>query len=322
MVEQGISKKQAAAEKRRVVQKVTLWGLFVNLALSGIKLLFGILGTSQALVADAVHSLSDSATDVAVIVGARFWTQPADEDHPYGHGRIETMVTFFIGAVLALVGILIAYKALRTIDSPHQKGPGWLVFAAACLSIVSKEFLYQWTVRVGKRVKSSAMMANAWHHRSDSFSSIPVAIAVLGSKIQPSWTFLDHIGAIIVAVLIIQASWHIFWPALKQLSDIGATQTELDRLTALVRQTERVRDVHALRTRNIGPGLQVDLHVLVDPGLSVYKGHIIAGKVKKQLLDQGPDVVDVLVHIEPFEGGTMQDSGAKQNNGASPEKSG
>ncbi|MEW5924143.1 MAG: cation diffusion facilitator family transporter [Candidatus Zixiibacteriota bacterium] len=295
------------------MQKVTLWGLVVNLGLSGIKFFFGILGGSQALVADAVHSLSDSATDIAVIIGARFWTQPADEDHPHGHGRIETMVTFFIGAVLAVVGILIAYKAIRTIDSLHQKGPGWLVFLAACISIITKEILYQWTIKVGKRVKSSAMMANAWHHRSDSFSSIPVAIAVLGSKIQPSWTFLDHIGAIIVAVLIIQASWHIFWPALKQLSDIGATKTDLERLVSLVRKTEGVRDVHALRTRNIGPGLQVDLHVMVDPNLSVYNGHIIAGKVKKQLLDEGPDVVDVLVHIEPFEGSTSQASDVKRD---------
>lgn len=309
MDEKSKIRNQEAVEKRRIVQKVTLWGLFGNLGLSGIKFLFGILGQSQALVADAVHSLSDSTTDIAVIVGARFWTQPADEDHPHGHGRIETMVTFFIGAVLAVVGILIAYKAIRTIDSPHQKGPGWLVFAAACISIISKELLYQWTIKIGKRVKSSAMIANAWHHRSDSFSSIPVAIAVLGSKIEPSWTFLDHVGAIVVAVLIIQASWKIFWPAVKQLSDIGAAKTDLERLMELVRQTDGVKDIHALRTRNIGAGLQVDLHIMVDPNLSVYKGHIIAGKVKKQLLDEGPDVVDVLIHIEPFEGNSRQGNG-------------
>jgi len=285
----------------RQVQKVTIWGLLVNLALSAMKFVFGFLGNSQALVADGVHSLSDSTTDIAILVGARFWTQPADEHHPHGHGRIEIMVTLFIGVVLAIVGILIAYRAIQTIGMDHRSAPGWVVFAAACVSMISKEILYQWTMLVGKRIKSSALMANAWHHRSDGFSSLPVAIAVLGTKIQPEWIFLDHIGAIIVAVLIIQAAFKILWPALNQLADTAASKEEQNQLRRLVRTTEGVRDVHALRTRHVGPGLQVDLHVLVDPELSVSKGHVIAGKVKRKLLDDGPDVVDVLVHIEPYE---------------------
>lgn len=298
-----------AKDTLRQVQKVTVWGLLVNLALSAIKFVFGILGNSQALVADGVHSLSDSTTDIAVIVGARFWTQPADEDHPHGHGRIETMITFFIGVVLAIVGFLIAFRALQTIGMDHRSAPGWIVFAAACISMVSKEILYRWTMVVGKRVKSSALMANAWHHRSDGFSSLPVAIAVLGTKIQPEWFFLDHIGAIIVAVLIIQAAWKIFWPALKQLADTAASEEERRNLITLARAVEGVKDVHALRTRHVGPGLQTDLHVLVDPNLSVSKGHIIAGKVKRKLLDDGSDVVDVLVHIEPYEDKFKKDSG-------------
>lgn len=288
-------------ETMRQVQKVTVWGLAANLALAAIKFVFGILGNSQALVADGVHSLSDSTTDIAVIVGARFWTQPADEEHPYGHGRIETMITFFIGLVLGIVGLLIAYRAIQTIGMDHRSAPGWIVFAAACISMVSKELMYRWTVLVGKRIKSSALMANAWHHRSDSLSSLPVAIAVLGTKIQPEWAFLDHIGAIIVAVLIIQAAWKISWPTLKQLADTAASEEERRKLIALARVVDGVKDVHALRTRHIGPGLQVDLHVLVDPNLSVSRGHNIAGIVKRKLLDDGPDVVDVLVHIEPYE---------------------
>ncbi|HDL03754.1 MAG TPA: cation transporter [candidate division Zixibacteria bacterium] len=285
----------------RQVQKVTVWGLAANLALAAIKFVFGILGNSQALVADGVHSLSDSTTDIAVIVGARFWTQPADEEHPYGHGRIETMITFFIGLVLGIVGLLIAYRAIQTIGMDHRSAPGWIVFAAACISMVSKELMYRWTVLVGKRIKSSALMANAWHHRSDGLSSLPVAIAVLGTKIQPEWAFLDHIGAIIVAVLIIQAAWKISWPTLKQLADTAASEEERRKLIALARVVDGVKDVHALRTRHIGPGLQVDLHVLVDPNLSVSRGHNIAGIVKRKLLDDGPDVVNVLVHIEPYE---------------------
>jgi len=288
-------------ETMRQVQKVTVWGLAANLALAAIKFVFGILGNSQALVADGVHSLSDSTTDIAVIVGARFWTQPADEEHPYGHGRIETMITFFIGVVLGTVGLLIAYRAIQTIGMDHRSAPGWIVFAAACISMVSKELMYRWTVLVGKRIKSSALMANAWHHRSDGLSSLPVAIAVLGTKIQPEWAFLDHIGAIIVAVLIIQAAWKISWPTLKQLADTAASEEERRKLIALARVVDGVKDVHALRTRHIGPGLQVDLHVLVDPNLSVSRGHNIAGIVKRKLLDDGPDVVNVLVHIEPYE---------------------
>ena len=288
-------------ETMRQVQKVTVWGLAANLALAAIKFVFGILGNSQALVADGVHSLSDSTTDIAVIVGARFWTQPADEEHPYGHGRIETMITFFIGLVLGIVGLLIAYRAIQTIGMDHRSAPGWIVFAAACISMVSKELMYRWTVLVGKRIKSSALMANAWHHRSDGLSSLPVAIAVIGTKIQPEWAFLDHIGAIIVAVLIIQAAWKISWPTLKQLADTAASEEERRKLIALARVVDGVKDVHALRTRHIGPGLQVDLHVLVDPNLSVSRGHNIAGIVKRKLLDDGPDVVNVLVHIEPYE---------------------
>jgi len=283
------------------VQRVTVWGLLVNLALSAIKFVFGFLGSSQALVADGVHSLSDSTTDIAIIVGARFWTRPADEDHPHGHGRIETMITFFIGMALAAVGILIAYRAIHTIGMDHRSTPGWAVFAAACISLVSKEMMYRWTMFVGRRVKSSALMANAWHHRSDGFSSLPVAVAVLGTKLRPEWAFLDHIAAIIVAVLIMQAAWHILWPALKQLADTAATRDEQNQLCRLVRTTEGVLDVHALRTRHVGPGLEVDLHVLVDPELTVAKGHDIAGMVKRKLLADGPDVVDVLVHIEPYE---------------------
>jgi cation diffusion facilitator family transporter len=144
-------------------------------------------------------------------------------------------------------------------------------------------------------------MANAWHHRSDGLSSVPVALVVLGTKIHPSWTFLDHLGAIVVSLLILQAAWRIIWPALLQLSDSGASLAEQEELYGLVSGIEGVKDVHALRTRHIGPGLQVDLHLQVDPELSVRDGHRLAGLVKSKILAHGPDVVDVLIHIEPYE---------------------
>lgn len=288
----------AAAEVRRV----TLWGLAVNLVLSVAKFVVGVLSSSQALVADAVHSLSDMATDVAVLVGVRYWSAPADPNHPYGHGRIETLVSFFIGVVLAGVGVGLAWRAVSSLHEYHGVSPGWPAFGAACLSVVSKELLYRWTAAVGKRVRSPAMVANAWHHRSDAMSSLPVAIAVLGTHIRPTWGFLDHIATVIVAVLILQAAWSIAWPALRQLVDAGAAAEDQADLLALARGIPGVRAVHALRTRYIGSGLQADLHVLVDPAMSVQEGHAIAGAVTDRLRQEGRDVVDVLVHIEPYEG--------------------
>jgi cation diffusion facilitator family transporter len=290
------------AENRREVQRVTLWGMALNFLLAVGKFLVGVIGASQALVADGVHSLSDMATDIVVIVGAPFWSAPADADHPHGHGRIETLITFFIGAALAAVGVGLAYRALSTLPAIHGEPPSWLAFAVACISIGSKEGLYQWTARVGKRVKSSAVIANAWHHRSDGISSLPVAVAVLGTKLRPEWGFLDHVATVIVSVFILQAAWKIVLPAVHQLLDAGASEEELDRLKRVVMATEGVVSTHAMRTRHIGPGLQVDLHIQVDPELTVRQGHNIAGAVKRRLLDEGPDVVDVLVHIEPQEG--------------------
>ncbi|NLX07752.1 MAG: cation transporter [Phycisphaerae bacterium] len=288
-------------DREATIQWVTWWGLAVNLALSPTKLAIGFFASSQALVADAVHSLSDAITDVAVLVGARYWSAPADADHPYGHGRIETMIASAIGVMLAGVGVGLGYRALVTIEQHHASVPGWSAFAVASLSIVSKEALYRWTTRVAWRIRSSALIANAWHHRSDAFSSVPVALAVLGTRLHPSWTFLDHVGAIVVSLLIIRAAWRIVWPALNQLVDAGTSRETRDRLYTLVTQTPGVRSVHAMRTRHVGPGLQVDLHVLVNPDLTVREGHRIAHAVTDRLLHEEPEVIDALVHIEPYD---------------------
>jgi cation diffusion facilitator family transporter len=283
------------------VRRITLLGLFVNLGLCVLKFAFGVIGGSQALIADAVHSLSDTSTDLAILIGVRYWSAPADADHPHGHGRIETLVSFFIGAVLAGVAIGLVYRALATLGGRHSFTPGWTVFAAACSCIVIKECLYWWTISVATRAKSSALAANAWHHRSDAFSSVPVAAAVLCGRLWPQWGFLDHVASVIVSVLVFQAAWRILEPAFRQLIDAGASETERRTITELVATVEGVEAVHAVRTRHIGPGLQVDLHVLVAPDISVREGHTIAGHVTERLRDDGPNVVDVLVHIEPYE---------------------
>ena len=283
------------------VSKVAGIGLAVNVFLAVIKVIGGIVGGSQALVADGVHSVSDFATDIAVIVGARFWSAPADTDHPYGHGRIETLVSLFIGVLLGAVGTGLCYNAVVTLASPQVAVPGWSAFVVACLSIAGKEALYQWTTRMGARLRSSALMANAWHHRSDALSSIPVAIAVLANQMQPDWTFLDNVATVVVSMLILYAAWGIARPALAELLDTGAGRAARERILTLAITTPGVCSVHALRTRHIGTGLQVDIHVQVDPEITVHEGHAIAHAVRDRLYNEAPDVVDALIHIEPYD---------------------
>jgi cation diffusion facilitator family transporter len=240
-------------------------------------------------------------TDIGVLLGVRYWASPADEDHPYGHGRIETMVTAALGFSLAVVALAIGYNAIATVRAAHIRQPGWIAFIGAMTSILVKEVLYRWTLAVGKRANSTAVMANAWHHRSDALSSIPAALAVIVAIINPDWSFVDHIGALIVSLIILHASWRIIKPALGELADKGEPTYIQSRIETLVMALEGVEAVHAIRTRRVGPGIHVDLHITVDGNMSVYKGHDISEAVKKRLLDNGPDVIDVVVHLEPCE---------------------
>jgi len=294
--------RQEDVDRAREVQRVTWIGLLVNVLLSALKLAGGLLGHSQAIVADAVHSLSDTTTDVAVLVGVRYWSQPPDERHPHGHQRIETLVTAGIGALLAVVAAGLAVNAVSTLAEEHVHPPGLIAFAAALVSIVSKEILYRWTVLVGRRIGSQAVVANAWHHRSDALSSIPVLLAVAGARLFPAWAFLDHLGALVVSVFILRMSFFIVRPALDELIDSGASARELERIRRIALETEGVKQVHAIRTRRSGAALQVDLHVLVDGAMSVRRGHGISEEVQRRLLAEGPRLTDVVVHLEPYEG--------------------
>jgi cation diffusion facilitator family transporter len=297
--------------KRQVseIRRVTLVGLVINVALSALKFAAGILGNSQAVLADAVHSLSDTATDVAVLVGVKFWSKPPDECHPYGHRRIEFLVTIFIGLLLAVVALGLSYNALATLHEVQTRPPGAIAFFAAVVSIISKELLYRWTITKGREIKSTALIANAWHHRSDGLSSIPAAVAVAGAALVPRLSFLDHLGAIVVSMFILQAAWKIVRPSVEQLVDRGAPEEICRGIEQLAFATPGVQDVHAIRTRHIGSGIEVDLHVLVDPTLSVEEGHEISEEVKRRLIEYVSDVVDVVVHLEPYEEGKKKRRG-------------
>jgi len=288
---------------RKQLTQVTWLGFLLNILLVVLKVCVGYITRSQALIADGIHSLSDGITDLAVIFGEPFWTAPADANHPHGHGRIEMLVTILIGLLLGLVGILLGFQAIKSIIQFEKEETIYSLpmTIVAIVSVVSKEALYQYTVFVGRKIHSTAVIANAWHHRSDSLSSIPVVIAGIGIMVNPSYSILDPIGALIVCVLIIYSAYRIILPMLKILVDSGISQEEMSRLNEIALSIEGVKSIHAIRSRYIGGGIAVDLHVLVDPQMSVSDGHIIAGKVKHALLEKGQDVVDVLIHIEPFE---------------------
>lgn len=284
-----------------VVRRVTWWGFWINILLAVFKVTAGWLGHSQAVVADGIHSVTDTVTDTAVILGSYYWSRPADVSHPYGHKRLETTVSIFIGGMLFLAGAGIGWDAVTSLNKPHTQHPRMIAFAAAALSIAVKEILYQWTRRAGRRIKSVSLTANAWHHRLDAFSSMPVLVAVGVAFVYPELHLLDHAAAFFVAILICYAAIGIILPGFKELVDQGAPPEVCDQIRELVKSHQSVKQVHNIRTRYSGNLLCVDLHVVVDSQITVYEGHRVAEEVKELLLHKGPDVLDAEVHIEPVE---------------------
>jgi cation diffusion facilitator family transporter len=284
----------------RQARKVTWVGLTVNLLLFAAKYALGILGASHAVIADAFHSLSDVTTDIAIILGIKFWSAPPDSCHPYGHKRIETIVTVVIGAVLVAIAIGIGYNAIVLLKKANTPPPGAVAVLGAILSIFTKEIVYRWTKAVGVKMKSPALIANAWHHRSDAISSVPVLAAVTVAVFYPDLAYIDVVGALVVSLFIFKISWDIIWPALSELADSGVSEHDRGKIKSIAMDVDGVKDAHAIRTRKLGTGIYVDLHVLVDGRIPVQKGHAVSHEVKNRLLAKGPDILDVVVHIEPY----------------------
>lgn len=279
------------------VRRVTWLGMCVNILLAIAKCIIGHIAHSQAVFADGVHSFSDMITDVVVLTGSYIWAKPADKNHPYGHYRIETIATAVIGLLLASAAIGIGWHAL--FNTAEYAKPGWLAAGIAVVSFVVKEALYRITVRVGKKAGSPAVVANAWHHRTDAFSSLPVIVTVAIAAAFPSLAFADRIGAVIVAAFIIKVAWNIAAPAIAELSEQGASQETYEKISEIVTSITGVRDVHKIRTRRIGYSILVDLHVVVNETITVAEGHDIATTVARTLYEKGPHIIDVVVHIEP-----------------------
>ena len=289
------------------VYRITWFGAIINLFLTGFKFVAGVAGHSSVLIADAVHSLSDLVTDFVILFGVRYWNLPADQKHPYGHAKIETLITLFIGVVLAFVGIGLIIEAVRSllniIVHAHQPPPPtWLPLVAAFVSIIIKEWLYRITVKVGMTTKSSATIANAWHHRSDALSSIP-AVAAVGACLLfgPEYVFLDPVGTVVVSFMILHVAWQITQPTFTALLDSGASELQCRAIADEIRSFTEVKDLHKLRTRYVGPtGLVVDVHVLIDPNMSVTEAHALSHRIERKLLQSGENIIDVFVHVEPY----------------------
>ncbi|MBK8804139.1 MAG: cation transporter [Fibrobacteres bacterium] len=283
------------------VRQITWVGIWVNLVLSIAKIFAGIVGNSKALIADGIESGADIVTSLALVIGSKFWSAPPDKDHPYGHRRIETIMTLGIGVVVGVVGLSIIWNALSSIRMGVHSHPTVLALVVAVVSVLSKEWLFQWSAREGRKIQSMSVIANAWHHRSDAISSIPVVLSVGAAQFFPEWSFLDAIGAIIAGGFILKASFDIAWPALRQMIDTGATQSTVETLHSIATGIEGVRSVHSLRTRYLGSSIGVDLHIVVDPEITVVQGHKIGDEVEAQMKTQLPEVCEVLVHLDPFE---------------------
>ncbi len=283
-----------AAEARHA----TLIGALINLLLSGLKIVVGTVGNSHSLVADGVHSLSDLISDVMVLYGTHHGNQEADEAHPYGHGRIETLITVAVGLLLIAIAIGIALNAIDHLFNPQTLSqPGSMVLIAAALSILFKEGLYHYTMRVATRIRSKLLRANAWHHRTDALSSVVVLIGVSGTL--AGLEYLDAIAAVLVAVMIAHAGFELGWESIQELIDTGLEQEQLEQVRVQIHHVEGVRAMHRLRTRRMGANVLVDVHILVDPRLSVSEGHKIADHVEMTLYQEIRDVTDVTVHIDP-----------------------
>lgn len=286
-----------AKARYRQARKITFIGAVINAFLGVIKVVFGVLGQSSALVADGIHSFSDLLTDVLVIIASRFGSQAADIDHPYGHGRIETAATMFLAMLLIVAGLGIIADGFWHIFFAQAETPSSYVLAIALLSVLANEALFHATKFVAHKIKSELILANAWHHRSDALSSLVVLIGVGGALL--GYLRLDAIAAIIVGGMVARMGWQLGWSSIRELVDTGVDEHLLEAMCDIIKHVPGVEALHQLRTRSMGGHILVDVHIIVSPRISVSEGHHIGQQVHFNLRDKIKSVNDVTVHIDP-----------------------
>ena len=304
---------QLTAEERVArANRVTWLSVWVNTVLTIAKFVAGLLGRSSAMVADAAHSASDFATDFAVLIGMRLAGKPQDCDHPYGHGKYETLAAAVVGVALCGVGLAIAFHGAAALWAALVHGafparPGMVAFWAGVVSIVVKEWLYQATVRVARQTDNDALLANAWHHRSDALSSIATTVGVgAGALFGGKWALLDPLAAMGVGLVLLKIAWDIVKDAVDKLAEQGMSEAENARILELVHSVEGLSEPHHLRSRRVGNVAVIEMHFRVDPSMTVLEAHGIASRVEQALRGAfGADAI-VTIHVEPWKEGTRQ----------------
>ena len=291
--------------REKEIYKVTLVGSAGNVALLTFKFIAGVIGHSSAMIADAVHSLSDFVTDVVVIVFVSISAKPQDQSHDYGHGKFETIATFLIGLglVAAATGIIIsgALKLASWLGGTELEAPGWIALWAAVLSIVIKELLYQYTARRGQQLDSQAMIANAWHHRSDALSSIGAAIGIGGAIwLGQRWTVLDPLASIIVGLMLVKVAWDLLKTSIGELTECSLSAETEDEIIDIIQSFPDVQEPHNLRTRRIGSRMAIEAHVRMDGRLPLLTVHERASTIERKLKERFGDSTHVLLHMEPI----------------------
>lgn len=290
--------------REKEIYKVTLTGTAVNAALIVLKFVAGFVGRSSAMVADAVHSLSDFVTDVIVLVFVKIAGRPSDKNHDYGHGKYETFATMIIGLILTFAGFVLMYNGIRLIidgfDGHALPRPTMIALVFAVVSIVSKEWLYRLTARVGRRVSSNAVVANAWHHRSDAVSSAGTLIGIAGAMfLGDRWRILDPIAAVVVSIFIIKSGYDIMKPSVYELLEGSLPENEEKEIERLVKSVPGIVRIHNLRTRRIGNNIAVDLHAKMDGNITLTEAHAIATRAEEAISQHfGPGSI-INVHMEP-----------------------
>ncbi len=276
--------------------KVILVGAVANLILATLKIAGGILGRSTAMIADGIHSLSDLLTDGVVLFTHTIGQLPADENHPYGHGRAETIGATLVGAVIIVAGLGLAYEAWNIIATDAFRTPGWPAAAAAVISIAVNEVLFRYTRSAGEKTRSPSLVANAWHHRSDAISSVAALIGIGGA--MAGYSIMDPIAAIVVSVMVLKVGYNIAFSGLSDLMDTALNEGETRRIQAMINGLPGVIQIHSLRTRRIGGEVMMDVHILVDKEASVTEGHYTAETVRRKLIREIDSIQDVLVHVD------------------------
>ena len=291
--------RDAAPQRYAIIRRVTLVGAGVDLILALAKVGGGLAAQSQSLVADGVHSISDLVTDLLVLLAAKLARAKPDADHPYGHERIETAATVGLGVVLILIGAGIAFDSLWRLFHPEEiQIPAWWAMAIAAVSVAFKEAVYHYTMRAARRFRSKLLEANAWHARSDAASSVVVIVGVGGSLLGLG--YLDALAAVAVSGMIGKMGYRLARQSVEELIDTGLEPDQVEAIRGALMKVDGVRDLHMLRTRQMGPKSLVDVHILLDDSkLSVSEGHQISETARAELIGQFRDIEDVTVHIDP-----------------------